>query len=254
LTDSNKTEIGKVVLSFPELDSTNEYALKVLSKTRPIEGTVIITDFQTAGKGQIGSKWESERGKNLTLTCIIYPNFLDLIQQFLLTCIASLSVRQTIASILDHRDVKIKWPNDILVDQKKICGILIQNSVMAGKIQNSVIGIGINVNQSFFSQDLTFATSLINELNYEIGLENIKTELFSNLTRWYNLLKDNQIELIKNSYTDSLYGREEEKIFLLKSEGKEKPGIIKGIDPRGKLWVEHEGKEAVYDIKEIQYQ
>lgn len=254
MTDSNKTEIGKVVLSFPELDSTNEYALKVLSKTRPIEGTVIITDFQTAGKGQIGSKWESERGKNLTLTCIIYPNFLDLIQQFLLTCIASLSVRQTIASILDHRDVKIKWPNDILVDQKKICGILIQNSVMAGKIQNSVIGIGINVNQSFFSQDLTFATSLINELNYEIRLENIKTELFSNLTRWYNLLKDNQIELIKNSYTDSLYGREEEKIFLLKSEGKEKPGIIKGIDPRGKLWVEHEGKEAVYDIKEIQYQ
>ena len=254
MTDSNKTEIGKVVLSFPELDSTNEYALKVLSKTRPIEGTVIITDFQTAGKGQIGSKWESERGKNLTLTCIIYPNFLDLIQQFLLTCIASLSVRQTIASILDHRDVKIKWPNDILVDQKKICGILIQNSVMAGKIQNSVIGIGINVNQSFFSQDLTSATSLINELNYEIGLEGIKIELFSNLSRWYNLLKDNQIELIKNSYTDSLYGREEEKIFLLKSEGKEKPGIIKGIDPRGKLWVEHEGKEAVYDIKEIQYQ
>lgn len=254
MTDSNKTEIGKVVLSFPELDSTNEYALKVLSKTRPIEGTVIITDFQTAGKGQIGSKWESERGKNLTLTCIIYPNFLDLIQQFLLTCIASLSVRQTIASILDHRDVKIKWPNDILVDQKKICGILIQNSVMAGKIQNSVIGIGINVNQSFFSQDLTSATSLINELNYEIGLEGIKIELFSNLSRWYNLLKDNQIELIKNSYTDSLYGREEEKIFLLKSEGKEKLGIIKGIDPRGKLWVEHEGKEAVYDIKEIQYQ
>ena len=254
MTDSNKTEIGKVVLSFPELDSTNEYALKVLSKTRPIEGTVIITDYQIAGKGQIGSKWESERGKNLTLTCILYPSFLDLIQQYLLTCIASLSVRQTLASLINHREIKIKWPNDILVNQKKICGILIQNSVMSGKIQNSVIGIGVNVNQSFFSKDLTRATSIFNELNAEIDLEDIKTDLFSNLTRWYNLLKDNQIELIKNSYADSLYGRDEEKIFLLKSEGKEKPGIIKGIDPRGKLWIEHEGEEAVYDIKEIQYQ
>jgi BirA family biotin operon repressor/biotin-[acetyl-CoA-carboxylase] ligase len=254
LTDSNKTEIGKVVLSFPELDSTNEYALKVLSKTRPIEGTVIITDFQTAGKGQIGSNWESERGKNLTLTCILYPNFLDLIQQYLLTCVASLSVKQTIAAIINHREIKIKWPNDILVDQKKICGILIQNSVMSGKIQNSLIGIGINVNQSFFSKDLTRATSIFNELNHKIDLEDIKINLFSNLNYWYNLLKDNQIDLIKKSYLDALYGREEEKIFLLKSQGKEKPGIIKGIDPRGKLWIEHEGEEAVYDIKEIQYQ
>lgn len=254
MTDSNKTEIGKVVLSFPELDSTNEYALKVLSKTRPIEGTVIITDFQTAGKGQIGSNWESERGKNLTLTCILYPNFLDLIQQYLLTCVASLSVKQTIAAIINHREIKIKWPNDILVDQKKICGILIQNSVMSGKIQNSLIGIGINVNQSFFSKDLTRATSIFNELNHKIDLEDIKINLFSNLNYWYNLLKDNQIDLIKKSYLDALYGREEEKIFLLKSQGKEKPGIIKGIDPRGKLWIEHEGEEAVYDIKEIQYQ
>lgn len=254
MTDSNKTEIGKVVLSFPELDSTNEYAIKVLSKTRPIEGTVIITDFQTAGKGQIGSKWESERGKNLTLTCILYPNFLDLIQQYLLTCVASLSVRQTIASIINHREIKIKWPNDILVDQKKICGILIQNSVMSGMIQNSVIGIGINVNQSFFSQSLTSATSIFNELNHKIDLEDIKINLFSNLNYWYNLLKDNQIDLIKKSYLNTLYGREEEKIFLLKSEEKERVGIIKGIDSRGKLWVQHDEMEAVYDIKEIQYQ
>ncbi len=246
--------IGKVLYSFPELNSTNEFAIELLSKTRPIEGAVIITDHQTAGKGQIGSKWESAKGKNITLSCITYPNFLDLLHQYFLTCIVSLSVRDTIHQIINIDKVKIKWPNDVYIGKMKVCGILIQNSVMSGKIQNSVWGIGMNVNQRSFNSDLNNATSLINEMGYEINLEEVKIKLFSNLSNWYDCLQANQLDWIKEKYIEQLYGIDEEKNFFLVRDKITAKGIIKGIDQRGKLKVQHEERVSVYDIKEIQYQ
>ena len=124
-----------------EIDSTNNYALNLLSKSTPAEGTTISADFQTHGRGQYGRDWLSESTKNLLSSIILYPDFLPANEQFSLSKAVSLAVRNCINSFLPSKEIRIKWPNDIYCDDKKIAGILIQNLLTGNKINVSVIGI-----------------------------------------------------------------------------------------------------------------
>src|SRR4051812_18760955 len=144
--------IGKNILFLPETDSTNSYAIELLKNVNPPDGTVVHTARQLRGKGQRGAAWTTEPVSNLTISIIVKPAFLSLANQYFLYIVSALAVHDTTAEFLAPRqfDIKIKWPNDILVNRKKIAGILIENRITGNLINASVIGIGINVNQASF--------------------------------------------------------------------------------------------------------
>ena len=179
--------IGRQHIRLKRVNSTNKYALDVISKSKPIEGTVISASFQYDGRGQIGRFWESEEGKNITCSIILKPTFLRAHDQFYLNMAISLAICDLIDSFLADTKSKtyIKWPNDIYVDDEKIAGILIQNSIMGKYISSSVIGIGININQTKFSEDIPNPTSLKQLLDKEIDLEVAFNQLFAVLNIKY---------------------------------------------------------------------
>ncbi|MCB0573965.1 MAG: biotin--[acetyl-CoA-carboxylase] ligase, partial [Saprospiraceae bacterium] len=177
---ANTLFIGKVYHRFDQLPSTNDHAAELIAKSTPPEGTVIRAASQTAGRGQFGSRWESAAGKNLTLSVILYPDWLEAGAQFHLSMATALALHDTVYSIVQnlpdesllkagepstvyrlpstvHRPpstVKIKWPNDLYLGDRKAAGILIQNSLSGAHLQSSILGIGLNVNQPEFDPSL----------------------------------------------------------------------------------------------------
>ena len=131
------------------VDSTNRFALELISKTNPTDGFCVFSDVQTAGRGQYGREWLSESGKNLLATFIFRTQFIQLEDIFILHQLAGLSVLAAIDSV-GLAGAEIKWPNDIIIHDKKIAGILIQNTLRAHHLQYSIVGIGLNVNQVDF--------------------------------------------------------------------------------------------------------
>lgn len=241
--------IGKNLIEIDECDSTNTLAAKMLRELVLPEGTAIMTKRQNFGKGQRGNIWESEFEKNITLSIILKPTFLDVDDQFNLNMIVSNAIRKLCAH-LSCVDVKVKWPNDILISQKKISGILIENSISKSKLKHSIIGIGLNVNQEKFSFDT--ATSLKNELNDEFDLKLISENLFSFLEAEYLKLKAGKFNEIKAEYLDYLHGINKLQIYKDK-EGELLEGQIVGIENSGKLKMIVEGKEKLFGMKEVSF-
>ena len=146
------------IIHFSEVDSTNK-AINNISESEELpSGSIVIADFQTAGRGQAGNSWESEAGKNLTFSIIFKPTYIPANMAFVISEIISLCVKRTLDMYIS--DVTVKWPNDIYYKDKKIAGILIENSIQQSKISQSIAGIGINVNQSEFRSNAPNPVSL----------------------------------------------------------------------------------------------
>ena len=248
----NTLFVGTHIERFAQLGSTNTYALDLLSKSLPPEGTVITTDNQSDGRGQIGSKWESEAGQNLTLSIILYPNFLPIRQQFLLTQCISLGVREFTAKFIDN-SVKVKWPNDIYINQNKVSGILIQNTLSSSQILHSVIGIGININQTIFKSNPPNPTSFQLETGQSYVLFELQFELFKCIEQWYLQLRSNNHNHIQQNYLDHLYLFEEEAYYQRAADKSIFKGMISGITPTGKLVIEHDGRREMFANKEVEF-
>ena len=242
---------SKKIIYFKTLDSTQSYASEIVSKNKPKEKTAILTFDQGNGIGQLGAKWYSEPSKNIALSLILFPDFVRLEDQFLLSQAAALAVRETIQNYVKS-DVLIKWPNDILVNRKKIAGILINNSIQGTKITSCIIGIGINVNQTKFRSDLPFAVSIKSESNVENDLFEIVSELLENFDKYYNLLESGMKQMIKNRYLDFLYGYQEQLIYELQN-GTMLTGEIIGVREDGRLRLRTNQGEKIYDIREIKF-
>ncbi len=245
--------IGRNIIFLPEIDSTNSYATELLKNVNVVEGTVVHTSNQTQGKGQRGNSWEAEAASNVTASIILKPNFLELRNKFFLYQIAALACYDVMAELLNSSqfDIKIKWPNDILVNKKKIAGILIENSINASVISYSIIGIGINVNQKAFNEVLN-ATSLSKLLNKEIELGSVLKLVCKHLEKYYLQLKCNKLNEISEIYLSRLYGLNCKMDFEIDTEIK--TCLVKGISNEGLLILEDElTKEIKYDIKEIKW-
>src|SRR5687768_14177982 len=134
--------IGKNVIELDSIDSTNSYSKELIIKEKPIEGTIITAREQLSGRGQMGNSWNAEAGKNLTLSIILYPDFLDADKQFYLNIAVCLAVKDFCESVLGD-EIKIKWPNDVYHRDKKLGGILIENTIKGSQIASAVVGIGI---------------------------------------------------------------------------------------------------------------
>ena len=235
--------IGRNLIYLHEVDSTNSYASALLKNVKPPEGTMIRTGSQTQGRGQRGKAWKAQQGLNLTLSYILYPQFLPLREQHFLYKISALACADTIAGILEpgQFDIRIKWPNDILVDKKKICGILIENNLQETELQSAVVGIGMNVNQLDFT-DLPAANSLRALLEQELDLLDLCKSLCLHFENWYLRLKQGEQEQITENYVSRLFGHNEWLDFDRK--GERLRCRVRGLGKEGLLLLEKENGEC----------
>ncbi len=246
---ANTLFLGKNLVFMPECHSTNTFALQLCQHPTSIaEGTVVITDHQTAGRGQRGNVWLAEPGLNLTFSIILKPAFLAVSDQFYLNIFTSLAIQDYLKE-RGCKDVAIKWPNDILIGEKKICGILIENQISGSRISHTVIGIGLNINQRTFAMDT--ATSLRLNIDREYELQDELGLLLSFIEARYLQIKQNHLAMLKVAYIDNLYKIGEKRRFLANDKYFE--GIICGIDESGRLRVKINGEERSFGFKEISY-
>lgn len=247
--------IGQNLLFLHEVESTNTYAMNLLRNVNTIDGTVVYTDNQTKGKGQRGALWSSKIAQNITASVILKPQFLSIDNTFYLSKICALAVYDVLAEILPNGqyDIKIKWPNDILVNQKKISGILIENNFASTNIQHSVIGVGLNINQDNFDGFEREATSLKLLSNMPHSRDEVLEKVCHYLEKWYMRLKEGKLELIDKCYHDHLYEINKITVFMDAHLHKFN-GRVKSVTKAGKLLLELEDdilKE--FDIKEVKF-
>ncbi|MEO0776510.1 MAG: biotin--[acetyl-CoA-carboxylase] ligase [Bacteroidota bacterium] len=233
------------------MESTNQYALGLVSKSNPSEGTVISASEQTLGRGQIGRHWESEAHKNLTVSIILYPRFIAPQQQFTLNQAIALGVFDGIAKYMAN-GLKVKWSNDIYVRDRKIGGILVQNTLTSRHLNTSVVGIGLNVNQIQFSKRLPNPTSLALETGREWDLHEVLSQLCHSVEKRYLQLKSGDLASLHRDYLSTLY-RYRQNAPYRRPDGTTFWGQIVGLGPTGKLRIEHNGGEELFAMREIAF-
>ncbi|WP_262712226.1 biotin--[acetyl-CoA-carboxylase] ligase [Phaeodactylibacter luteus] len=249
----NTLFIGKVVHAFSALPSTNSHAQELLSKSTPIEGTVITAAEQTAGRGQIGSRWYSPASLCISMSVILYPRFLEARRQFGLNIIAALAVRDTVQHFLaDGPPCRVKWPNDVYLAGKKVAGILIQNQIAGRQLQHTIIGIGLNVNVEQFPPALPLAISLRQAGGALYDLWAVEEALGRALEQRYLALRGKQIASLQEEYYENLLGYGESCRYLLPG-GREVVAVGKGVDEDGRLRLWFDGQEQAFGLKEIQW-
>ena len=244
--------IGKNRITLERTASTNDYLKAELSKFKPlVDGTVIMAVEQYAGRGQLGTQWESEKGKNLTASILLCPSFISPANQFNLSIAVSLGIRHVLHKIL-KQDVWIKWPNDIYVNNKKIGGLLIENILQGNTWKHAIIGIGINVNQTIFSSDAKHPTSISEILHESYSIEKLIVEICKLIELHYFELKSGMQNKQKEEYLQYLLGKDKQRIF--KIDGISVEGKIVDIDTNGRLVVDFNGHLSSFSFKEIEYQ
>ncbi|GAB3549116.1 biotin--[acetyl-CoA-carboxylase] ligase [Spirosoma fluminis] len=239
--------VGQIVQYLPSCQSTNDEASDLIASQDPAEGLIVVTDNQTAGRGQRGNQWEAKPGENLTFSLILKPSFLSATEQFWLNIAVSLGIHDTLASLLNN--VRIKWPNDLYVGNQKLGGILIENTLQGYNIGWSVVGAGLNVNQTEFTYPT--ATSLQQQAPLSAGydLPGLLSRLSESLEQRYLQLRAGQRDALKAAYLQSLFRYREEHPFV--ANGISFRGIITGVDAVGRLVVSTVTGEKTFDFKEI---
>ena len=244
--------VGQNLITLKEVDSTNNFLKNILSNSKPLpEGTVIMAESQYAGRGQQQNRWHSDPGKNLTFSLLLNPAFLSIADQFDLTRAVSNAVYDALKPLLGNA-LKIKWPNDIYYGDKKLGGMLIENLLQGSQIKQSVIGIGLNVNQEDFPPTLPHAISIKQILQADYDLRLILSEICNNIEAWYLNLKAGKISFVRESYLNRLYWLNELHSFRANEAVFE--GKIKAVKNNGLLVVENNfAAELEFTFKQIEF-
>jgi BirA family biotin operon repressor/biotin-[acetyl-CoA-carboxylase] ligase len=237
-----------MIYRFDILGSTNDQARNPLYK----EGDIIIAERQTAGRGQRGHTWESAEGENLTFSLILEPKFLPVNEQFLLSEVLALGLVDTLAEY--GIEARIKWTNDIYVGDKKIVGMLIENSLGGGCLARTIAGIGLNVNQAEFDPSLPNPTSMSLIRGEKFDREEILARLLHNIMSLYEVLRRGEKELLQSRYRSTMYRLGEKHPYAL-ADGTIFEGIIRGVQPSGELQIEHssDGSLHEYLFKQVEF-
>lgn len=243
--------IGQNLVKLSNVDSTNTYLKDLVSKSKPlIEGTVIMAEHQTAGRGQKDNIWLTEAGKNLTFSIFLRPAFITANQQFMLNKVVCLGILDSLKPIIGD-GCKVKWPNDIYYQDKKIGGILIENVTKGYQLSYSVIGIGLNVNQNNFSETLSRVTSISNVLFTDYDLNKLLMQICQNIEARYLQLKSGNEELLNKDYLQNLYRLGEKHPYEINNQIVE--GVIKGTDAAGRLLLLTNSGLKELDLKEVAF-
>jgi BirA family biotin operon repressor/biotin-[acetyl-CoA-carboxylase] ligase len=235
-----------------ETDSTNLYLNSLYTNNKAVEGHIITAEYQHAGKGQDQNVWHSETGKNLLMSLLLRPDFLDASSQFLLNQVISIAVKETVSHFLTNKTVCIKWPNDIYIGDMKVAGILIRHFITGSKIDASIAGIGLNIQQEFFPGHIPNPCSL-----YSVGREMIPVDVVLNvlldqISHHYENLRCSRIRDIETIYSKSLYRTG--KPYEFRIHKKTITATINGTDQYGRLLLTgSDGTAYCCDLKEIEY-
>lgn len=233
-----------------ETDSTNKALRERMATGQVDEGSVVVAGFQTAGRGQVGNVWESEAGKNLTFSVVLYPETVPANRQFVLSQLAALSVKEVLDAYTDH--ITVKWPNDIYWKDKKICGMLIENDLCGKNIYATIIGIGINLNQLEFRSDAPNPVSLAQITGSVYDADDVLDRFLSILYKWYLRLLKGEEDVIRNKYREALYRRDGYYPFSDDDGGF--AARIYDIEPTGHLVLQlQDNTLRRYAFKEVRY-
>lgn len=241
---------GTGLIELAETPSTNDYLEALLMKERPLEGSMVTAGFQSEGKGQEGNGWESEAGKNMLVSVVLYPEFLNADQQFFITMAVSLSVCSLIVEIEPQLKPMIKWPNDIFINKRKAAGILIKNAISGNGILYTIAGVGLNVNQQQFSDNIPLAVSLSGVTGRSYHLPTLLTKWHEHLMFWYEQMKLGNFGYLKEQYLNRFYRLNEPCEYLI--DGKKVTATIKGIGSYGRLkLIDSDGTTYLCNMKEV---
>ncbi|MDF7813304.1 biotin--[acetyl-CoA-carboxylase] ligase [Hymenobacter sp. YC55] len=241
---------GQQVVSLPECASTNTEAQDLIHRNRATDGCVVITDKQTAGRGQRGNRWEAAPGENLTLSVVWRPTFLPAPDQFLLSQAVALAVHDWAATLLGPDPaLRVKWPNDIFFGNRKLGGILIENTLSGTMIQHSIVGIGMNINQREFQVPTATSFSALTGRAYELAP--LASRLLEHLERRYLQLRAGRLAAIRHDYRQVLYRYQQPHVYEV--DGQQITGEIVDVDEAGRLALSVSGQIRHFDLKQIRY-
>lgn len=237
-----------------DVESTNSFlAEKIQKKGSLPHGFVVCADYQSAGRGQGSNQWESERAKNLLFSLLLKPQSVTVLNQFIISQVVALSLRDTVEKFLQHK-VSIKWPNDIYVGDKKIAGILIENFLQGTKIKQSIVGVGLNVNQTSFTSDAPNPISMYQVANIKFDCRVILADFLSHIQAYFtdNIIENS--ETIRNLYWKHLYRNEGFYPFEDRNN-RQFYAKIKTILPNGHLVLERKNNLEcfTYAFKEVRF-
>ncbi len=214
-------------------------------------GDAIWAYHQSAGRGQRGNRWVGGEGENITFSVVLEPRFLDAVDQFYISQITALALTEAMAEF--GVETKIKWTNDIYVGDYKLAGILIENALMDGVVDRSVVGIGLNVNQLAFDPSLPNPTSMRLLRGRRFPLEMVLQTIRLRLVEWCARLEQGERELIKECYHSRLYRCGEQHQYKLAS-GEVVEAVIEGVEPHGELILRHsDGETRGYLFREVEF-
>ena len=242
--------LGKNTIYLPSCHSTNDTAAEIIQNAQAFDGTIVITSDQTSGRGQRGNTWETLPGQNITMSVILKPDFLNASQQFSLNIAISLGIYAFLSKYISE-ELKIKWPNDIYVGNRKMGGVLIENTLSGSRISFAIVGIGLNINQLEFSENRTISLRLATRKD-EFALESLIEELCICLEKYYLQLKSGKVSVLKQQYLNRLYRYQETHYF--RRNDQRFLGKIVGIADNGPLMVEIDGEVNYFDFKEIAFE
>lgn len=235
------------VIHIDETDSTNRW-LRDYALSQPEGDYVVVSEYQTAGRGCGTNSWESERGKNLTFSLLIHPTEITADCQFRISEAVSLALCETLDGYVTDRQVSVKWPNDIYVDDCKICGMLIENRLRGRLMTDSIIGIGLNVNQREFFSDAPNPVSLVQLLGHEVALEPLLQAFLQTLEPMLQM----DPETLGKAYRERLYRREGEHEYR-DGKGLFRAKLLNVLDDGRLVLLDTEGTARIYAFKEVQF-
>ena len=244
-----------MMIHLNETDSTNRYLQQLCQEAgnnKVEEFTTVCADYQTAGKGQRGNSWEAAKGANLLFSFVCYPTFVPIRQQFVLSQLISLGIKETLDEYCS--DISIKWPNDIYWKEKKICGILIENDLQGNSIGRCISGIGLNINQKVFLSDAPNPISLKQITGKHYQRETILEKVMQRIEQSYQKLKEDSAYAseLATRYAASLFRREGLHCY------QDKDGLFNArlvrVETDGRfVLMDEANQERSYLFKEVQY-
>ena len=242
--------IGQQIIQIHEVDSTNNYAAKLLSEGKLAHGTVILAEHQTAGRGQRGRNWQSVGSKQFTGTYFLKTDFLSVDHLCYLNMGIALAVRGMIQSFT-RKQVSIKWPNDIFIDSQKIAGILIETNWKNGRVEGAIVGIGVNISPV---RSVGYATSLEELSGKSPEILSVLDELSKQMNEFYHYLQQSDFNNLKSIYESFLWKKDEEIVLEERQNPVPFMGIIRGVDQIGNLLLEKDGVITVYHNQELNFE
>jgi BirA family biotin operon repressor/biotin-[acetyl-CoA-carboxylase] ligase len=238
------------IITIESTASTNRFLKEKLKERILEEETVVSAHIQTAGRGQTGTSWEAEPYKNITCSLLLYPVFLPLKQHFLLSEAVALGVKESVDDFI--KNVTVKWPNDIYFEDRKLAGILIENELSGRELSQSVIGIGLNVNQEIFTSTVPDPVSMKQITGMDFDLDELTEKMIRKILYRYDQLKAGGSDLISQAYQDSLYRKNG--FYRYKDKNGLFDARIQHVAENGFLHlITDEGEERCYAFKEVSF-